>query len=116
GQVSETTEPINSSVPESDKGYTRGRSVVAKRKLFAVDNNDDHGERDIIFYEQDASEDDGNKHMDGLENEIDELVDEEFEVPEPENEAVRNVRKRVRGPTRMPEVWAQEKGDRIPIL
>ncbi|KAJ0942730.1 hypothetical protein HanPSC8_Chr03g0095551 [Helianthus annuus] len=28
----------------------------------------------------------------------------------------RNVRKRVRGPTRMPKVWAQEKGDRIPIL
>ena len=25
--------------------------------------------------------------MDGLENEIDELVDEEFEVPQPENEA-----------------------------
>ncbi|KAI7745966.1 hypothetical protein M8C21_017715, partial [Ambrosia artemisiifolia] len=47
GQVIDTTRPINSSVPESDEGHTRGRSVVAKRKLFAIDNNDDHGERDM---------------------------------------------------------------------
>ncbi|MFS7889331.1 hypothetical protein Hanom_Chr00s000003g01605711 [Helianthus anomalus] len=29
---------------------TRGRSIVAKRKLSAVDNNDDHGERDMRFH------------------------------------------------------------------
>ncbi|MFS7968901.1 hypothetical protein Hanom_Chr09g00802921 [Helianthus anomalus] len=28
----------------------RGRSIVAKRKLFAVDNNDDHRERDRRFH------------------------------------------------------------------
>ncbi|KAI7734496.1 hypothetical protein M8C21_002235, partial [Ambrosia artemisiifolia] len=50
GQVIDTRRPINSSVPESDEGHTRGRSVVAKRKLFAVDNNDDYGELDMIFH------------------------------------------------------------------
>ncbi|KAF5813252.1 hypothetical protein HanXRQr2_Chr03g0096061 [Helianthus annuus] len=29
---------------------TRGRSIVAKRKLLAVDNDDDHGERDMRFH------------------------------------------------------------------
>ncbi|XP_035833404.1 uncharacterized protein LOC110917786 isoform X2 [Helianthus annuus] len=126
---------------------TRGRSIVAKRKLFAVDNDDDHDineEQDNVefddiedidmneaYEEQDSFKDDGDKDMEDLEkvndleNQNDELVEEECEVPEneeehevsqQENEAVRNVRKRVRGPTHMPKVWAQEKGDRIPIL
>ncbi|XP_035842996.1 uncharacterized protein LOC110921835 isoform X1 [Helianthus annuus] len=134
---------------------TRERSTVAKRKLSAVDNNDDHGERDMRFHdineeqddvefddiedidmneayeEQDSFKDDGDKDMEDLEqvndleNQNDERVEKECEVPEneeerevsqQENEAVRNVRKRVRGPMRMPKVWAQEKGDRIPIL
>ncbi|KAI7741735.1 hypothetical protein M8C21_017385, partial [Ambrosia artemisiifolia] len=65
GQVIDTMRAINSSVPESDEGHTRGRSIVSKRKLFAVDNNDDHGELDMRFHEQDDAEDDGNKDMDG---------------------------------------------------
>ncbi|KAJ0450388.1 putative transposase, Tnp1/En/Spm [Helianthus annuus] len=133
--------------PQSLKRY--------KRKLFAVDNDDDHRERDMRFHdineeqddvefddmedidmneayeEQDSFKDDGDKDMEDLEkvndleNQNDELVEEECEVLEneeehevsqQENEAVRNVRKRVRGPTHMPRVWPQEKGDRIPIL
>ncbi|KAF5790635.1 hypothetical protein HanXRQr2_Chr09g0385501 [Helianthus annuus] len=95
---------------------TRGRSIVAKRKLFAVDNDDDHGERDMRFHdineeqdnvefddiedidmneayeEQDSFKDDGDKDMEDLEkvndleNQNDELVEEECEVPENEEE------------------------------
>ncbi|KAJ0599736.1 putative transposase, Ptta/En/Spm, plant, transposase, Tnp1/En/Spm [Helianthus annuus] len=149
---------LTSSESHMQKGQvidTSGRSTVAKRKLSAVDNDDDHGERDMRFHdineeqddvefddiedidmneayeEQDSFKDDGGKDMEDLvqvndlENQNDELVEKECEDPEneeehegsqQENEAARNVRKRVRGPTRMPKVWAQEKGDRIPIL
>ncbi|XP_076934418.1 uncharacterized protein LOC143600682 isoform X2 [Bidens hawaiensis] len=152
GRVIDTRRTTNSRVLESDEGQTRGRLVSAKRKLYAVDNDDNHGEGDMIVHEQDAEiddienielneayeeqdsfEDDGDKDMDDLENandlenENNELFEDELEVPQqeneekhevpqPENEAVRNARKRVRGPTRMPKIWAQEKGDRIPIL
>ncbi|KAI7741445.1 hypothetical protein M8C21_028863 [Ambrosia artemisiifolia] len=110
GQVIYTRRAINISVPESDEGHTRGRSIVAERKLFAIDNNDDHGERDMRFHdineeqdvaetddsedidmneayeEQDSYEDGGNKDVDDLENENDEPVEKELEVPQPENE------------------------------
>uniref|UniRef100_A0A251TWC1 Uncharacterized protein n=1 Tax=Helianthus annuus TaxID=4232 RepID=A0A251TWC1_HELAN len=95
---------------------TRGRSIVAKRKLLAVDNDDDHGERDMRFHdineeqddvesddiedidmnedyeEQDSFKDDGDKDtedlekVNDLENQNDELVEEEREVPENEEE------------------------------
>ncbi|KAM0037160.1 hypothetical protein Hdeb2414_s0014g00434981 [Helianthus debilis subsp. tardiflorus] len=37
---------------------TRGRSVVAKRKLLAVDNDDDHEERDMRFHDINEEQDD----------------------------------------------------------
>ncbi|MFS7954403.1 hypothetical protein Hanom_Chr07g00629851 [Helianthus anomalus] len=93
----------------------RGRSIVAKRKLFAVDNDDDHGKRDMRFhdineeqdnvefddiedidineaYEEQDSFKDGDKDMEDLEkvndleNQNDELVEEECEVPKNEEE------------------------------
>ncbi|XP_035837079.1 uncharacterized protein F23B12.7-like [Helianthus annuus] len=81
-----------------------------KRKLFAVGNDDDHGERDMRFHddvefddiedidmneayeEQDSFKDDGDKDMEDLEkvndleNQNDELVEEECEVLENEEE------------------------------
>ncbi|KAI7725929.1 hypothetical protein M8C21_025281 [Ambrosia artemisiifolia] len=50
GQVIDTMRAINSSVPESDEGHMRGRSIVAKRKLFVVEDDDENGERDMRFY------------------------------------------------------------------
>nr|XP_043626299.1 glutamic acid-rich protein-like [Erigeron canadensis]XP_043626300.1 glutamic acid-rich protein-like [Erigeron canadensis]XP_043626301.1 glutamic acid-rich protein-like [Erigeron canadensis] len=158
---------------EHSISITRGRSSVAKRKLFAI-NDDDYEERDLRLHdtneaqddaetddiedmdrnnateEQHSSEDDEDEYMDDLqtendlEHENDELFDEDLEVPqsenevedeeheitEPENEieheeheveqlenaAVRSVPKRVRGPTRMPKVWAQKKGERVTVL
>ncbi|MFS8024718.1 hypothetical protein Hanom_Chr16g01466681 [Helianthus anomalus] len=44
---------LTSSESQMQKGQlidTRGRSTVAKRKLFAVDNDDDHEERDMRFH------------------------------------------------------------------
>uniref|UniRef100_A0A251UP05 Uncharacterized protein n=1 Tax=Helianthus annuus TaxID=4232 RepID=A0A251UP05_HELAN len=94
---------------------TRGRSIVAKRKLLAVDNDDDHGERDMRFHdineeqddvesddiedidmnedyeEQDSFKDDGDKDtedlekVNDLENQNDEVLVEE-EREVPENE------------------------------
>ncbi|MFS7955676.1 hypothetical protein Hanom_Chr07g00645431 [Helianthus anomalus] len=79
----------------------KGGSIVAKSKLFAVDNDDDHEERDMRFHDIDMNEayeeldsfkDDGDKHMESLEkvndleNQNDELAKEECEVPEIEEE------------------------------
>ncbi|MFS7997645.1 hypothetical protein Hanom_Chr12g01144231 [Helianthus anomalus] len=95
---------------------TSGRSTVAKRKLSAVDNDDDHEERDMRFHdineeqddvefddiedidmneayeEQDSFKDDGGKDMEDLEqvndleDQNDELVEKECEVLENEEE------------------------------
>ncbi|KAJ0532117.1 hypothetical protein HanIR_Chr09g0393181 [Helianthus annuus] len=105
---------LTSSESHMQKGQvidTRGRSIVAKRELFLVDNDDDYGEGDMRFHdinkeqddiefddienidmneayeEQDSFKDDGVKDMEDLEkvNDLeyqnDELVEEECEVP-----------------------------------
>ncbi|MFS8032264.1 hypothetical protein Hanom_Chr17g01555541 [Helianthus anomalus] len=114
---------LTSSESHMQKGQvidTSGRSTVAKRKLYAVDNDDDHGERDMRFHgtyvyineeqddvefddiedidmnkayeEQDSFKDDGGKDMEDLEqvndleNQNNELVEKECEVPENEEE------------------------------
>ncbi|MFS7932018.1 hypothetical protein Hanom_Chr04g00362841 [Helianthus anomalus] len=106
-----------------EQDYQEAATKISKKslkrykiKLFAVDNDDDHGERDRRFHdineeqddvefddiedidmneayeEQDSFKDDGEKDMEDLEkvtdleNPNDELVEEECEVPENEEE------------------------------
>ncbi|KAK9070473.1 hypothetical protein SSX86_010875 [Deinandra increscens subsp. villosa] len=134
---------------------TREKSSSAKKKLFEIDNDDNDGERDMIFDENNEEHyghDFEDEHLDrayeegdrAADEELDDTgfdngfendeVDEEHERLQSENEAatisasqnhlevdvdnndqVEIVRKRVRGPTFMPKIWARDNGDRIPI-
>ncbi|PWA67365.1 transposase, Ptta/En/Spm [Artemisia annua] len=121
GQLIDTGRAIHSRVQESDQNQTRndqpnsvkrGRLIATERNLVAIDNDDDHGERDLRsddpydaenddiedihmnedIEEQATSEDDVDKDMDDLENENDlandgdDLVGEEFQAQQLENE------------------------------